>query len=281
MRPAALAALALALAAPAAGAQTMRSMTVARQQHGEPRLHATVAFGAGGIAIQPAPQGTLYAAELTWDDERFAPRARYDAAAAHLAVGLEPRERPGLDMAPARHLDQRAVIALSPTAELELDAVLGAAEADLELGGLRLAELRVRTDATRATVRFSRPNPGACSRAEFRAGAAELSLVRLGDSGCRAVRVEGGVGTVTLDLRGAWPAEAAVDVAVTLGGVRLRVPDGLGVRLTLERLAASFQPAGFARVGDAWVSEGYARAERKLELRVAAKVGGVQVERVE
>lgn len=281
MRRPALALLALALVAPAAGAQTMRSMAVARQQHGETRLRAAITFGAGEVSIQPAPAGTLYAADLTWDADRFVPRTRYDAATAHLAIGLERVGGAGVRVASTRHLTQRAVIALSSAAELDLDATLGAAEANLELGGLRLAELRIRTDASRATIRFSRPNPGACSRAEFRGGAAELEVVHLGDAGCRTVRVEGGVGTLTLDLSGAWPPEATVDVAVTLGGVRLRVPRDLGVRLTLERFAASFQPAGFTREGGAWVSEGYASATRKLDLRVAAKVGGVQVERME
>jgi hypothetical protein len=273
--------LALALVAPAAGAQTMRSMSVSRQLHGETRLRASIAFGAGEVSIQPAPDGTLYAADLTWDADRFVPRTRYDAAAAHLAVALEPTGGAGVRVVSARRLEQRAVIALSPATELDLDATVGAADATLELGGLRIAELRVRTDATRATVRFSRPNPGACSRAEFRSGAAELAVVHLGDAGCRGVRVEGGVGTVTLDLAGAWPAEAELDVSVTLGSVRLRVPRDLGVRLTLERFAASFQPAGFTREGDAWVSAGYASAARKLAVRVAATVGGVAVERVE
>lgn len=280
MRPA-LVLLALVLAAPAAGAQTMRSMSVSRQLHGETRLRAAISFGAGEVSIQPAPEGTLYAADLTWDADRFVPRTRYDAATAHLAVGLEPIGGAGVRVVSARRLEQRAVIALSPATELDLDATVGAADATLELGGLRLAELRIRTDATRATVRFSRPNPGACSRAEFRSGAAELEVVHLGDAGCRAVRVEGGVGTVMLDLAGAWPAEAELDISVTLGSVRLRVPRDLGVRLTLERFAASFQPAGFTREGGAWITEGYATAARKLELRVAATVGGVQVERVE
>jgi len=277
----ALVLLALALAAPAAAAQSMRSMSVSRQQHGETRLRAAIAFGAGEVSVQPAPEGTLYAANLTWDAARFVPRTRYDAAAAHLTVALEPVGGGGVRVASTRQLAQRAVIALSAAAELDLDATVGAADADLELGGLRLAELRIRTDATRATVRFSRPNPGACSRAEFRSGAAELQVVHLGDAGCRAVRVEGGVGTVTLDLRGAWPAEAELDVRVTLGSVRLRVPPDLGVRLTLERFAASFQPAGFTREGDGWVTDGCATAARKLDLRVAATVGGVQIERVE
>ncbi len=278
---AALVFLALALAAPAAGAQTMRSMSVSRQLHGETRLRAAIAFGAGDVSIQPAPEGTLYAADLTWDADRFVPRTRYDAATAHLTVALEPVGGAGVRVVSARRLTQRAEIALSPATELDLDATVGAADATLELGGLRLAELRIRTDATRAAVRFSRPNPGACSRAEFRSGAAELEVVHLGHAGCRAVRVEGGVGTVTLDLAGAWPAEAELDVSVTLGSVRLRVPRDLGVRLTLERFAASFQPAGFTREGTGWVTEGYATAARKLELRVAATVGGVQVERVE
>jgi hypothetical protein len=70
-----------------------------------------------------------------------------------------------------------------------------------------------------------------------------------------------------------------LEAVVTLGGVRLVVPDGLGVRLALDRVAASFKPEGFVRQGDAWVSEGYDAATRKVDVRIAAKVGGVEVTR--
>ena len=58
----------------------------------------------------------------------------------------------GLRVSNREHLAQDAVIELSPTADLALDASLGAVEAGLELGGLRITEARIRTAASKATL---------------------------------------------------------------------------------------------------------------------------------
>ena len=277
--PAVLPILCLALALAPARAQDLRSLTVSRQLHGETLLRATIALAAGDLTLQPAATGTLYAVELAWDQARFRPRASYDAPNSLLGVGIERREEGGIQLASTPELDQRAAVGLSPAAELELDVAVRAGNADVELGGLRVRSLRFRAEAGRAVVRWSRPNAGACSRAEFTAEAAELRLQGLGWSGCRALRVRGGVGTITVDLGGDWPADAVLEADVTLGGVRLVVPRRLGVRLSVDRVAATFRPEGFVRQGDAWLSEGYDAATRKVDVRIAAKVGGVEVTR--
>ena len=270
---------ALLLTATPLWSQDLRALTASRQLHGETLLRAAIALAAGDLTLRSAAPGTLYAVDLSWDQARFQPRASYDAPNSLLGVRLERRAESGIQLASTPELDQRAAVALSPAAELELDVAVRAGNADVELGGLRVRSLAFRAEAGRAVVRWSRPNVGTCSRAEFSAEAAELRLEGLGWSGCRALRIKGGVGAITVDLGGDWPADAVVEADVTLGGVRLVVPRRLGVRLSVDRVAASFRPEGFVRQGDAWLSEGYDAATRKVDVRIAAKVGGVEITR--
>jgi hypothetical protein len=65
---------------------------------------------------------------------------------------------------------------------------------------------------------------------------------------------------------------------MAMGEVTLRLPRKVGVRLTLDRFLARFEPAGLVRTGNAFQSPGYDRAERRLDVAVRTAVGGVKVE---
>jgi hypothetical protein len=175
-------------------------------------------------------------------------------------------------------LQQSANVAFSPSTELDLAVNLGAVDADLELGGLRLASLDLQTGASRSVVRFSRPNSTRCRSAELTSGAAELSVVSLGNSRCDRVQVEGGVGSVTLDFGGAWTSSSRVSVRMAMGQLTLRLPRRLGVRVTMDKFLSSFDSAGMVRQGNTFTTPGYDRADRTLDLEVTAAVGGVRVE---
>lgn len=260
-----------------AAAQTMRTTTVSRQYHGEKQLSARIEFGAGTLALRPAAPGTLYGMRLYYDTERFQPVSRYEAATGDLLLGVSSTGGGGIRVSSRKQLHQEAVIELSPEVELSLDVELGAVEAGLDLGGLRLLEAHVKTAASKTILRFSRQNPGDCRTLELNAGAAEFSAYGLGNSRCRSIRFEGGVGDVTLDLTGAWDADARVVAKLTLGGLTLRLPRDLGVELDMDRFLATFSSTGFEKRGSTYVSEGYDGKARHLSISVTSNVGDVKV----
>jgi len=65
---------------------------------------------------------------------------------------------------------------------------------------------------------------------------------------------------------------------MTMVRLTLRLPQGPGVRMPLDRFFASFSPAGFTRQGEQFVTPDYEAARRKIDLRVASSVGAVKVE---
>ena len=274
MRRAVLLALALGIQAGAARAQEMRPFTTFRQLHGENRLQAPLEYAAGALRVAPGRPNELYRMDLAFDGARFAPISDYDASRNAVALGLRRGGTGGVRVVSREQLQQSANVAFSPGAELDL----GAADADLELGGLRLASLDFQTGASRSVVRFSRPNATRCRSAELTSGAAELSVVGLGNSRCDRIVVEGGVGSVTLDFGGAWTSSSAATVRMAVGQLTLRLPRGLGVRVRMDKFLSSFDPAGMIRQGSTFTTPGYDRAERRVDLDVTAAVGGVRVE---
>ena len=267
----------LVVATPLA-AQTMRSTTVSRQRHSIRDLNARIEFAAGTITLRPARGPVLYSMNLQYDADRFSPVSRFDPATSGLVLGVQNVGNAGLRVSSKRHLQQNAIVELSPDVNLSLEVSFGAVEAGIDLGGLRLTDARIRTAASQSSIRFSQPNRAVCSRLELNAGAAKFEAVALGNSGCQEIRFDGGVGEVTLDLTGQWVTDARLVANVAVGGLTLRLPRQLGVELVVDRFLASFNPVGFSRRGSSYFSEGYDARQRHLRIEIKTTVGDINVE---
>ena len=276
-----LLALALVLGTSSAQAQTMRPFATFRQLHGETRLSAKLEYGAGSLRIGPGQPAELYRMDLSYDEDRFVPLSDFDATQGSVLLGLRAAGDAGVRVVSRNQLQQVAAVAFSPRVDLALDLTLGAVDADVELGGLRVSTLDLKTGASRSVVRFSQPNLTRCRRADFSAGAAEFSVIGLGNSRCDDIEFEGGIGKVTLDFSGAWSSSARVQVKMAVGELTLRLPRKVGVRLAMDRFLSRFAPAGLVLRGHQFVSPGYDHAQRKLDLDLTTAMGGVNVEWVE
>ncbi len=263
-----------------ARAQTLREYSSTRQDHGESRLAATIQYAGGTLSLVPAPPGILYALRLTYDADRFAPVARFDPAVPRLTLGTEALPRTGGVRVSHGGTPPAATVGLGTRADLDLDIELGAAEAQLELGGIRISRLTLQTGASKTVVRFSEANPIRCSTADLSAGAAELLVTGLGYSRCGQINFRGGVGKVTLDFSGRWAGPVELDAEMAMGELVLRLPKGAGVKLELDKFLASFAPAGLVRSADGrtWSSAGFAGASQQLVVDLESAFGGVTVE---
>jgi hypothetical protein len=259
-------------------AQTMRSTTVTRQRSNIPDLSARVEFAAGTLTLRAMRGSALYRMNLAYDADRYSPVSRFDPATNNLIIGVQNVGSSGLRVSSKRHLEQSAVVELSAEVNLSLDLRLGAVEAGVDLGGLKLTDARIRTAASQTSVRFSQPNRAVCSSLEVNAGAAKFEAVALGNSGCQEIRFDGGVGEVTLDLTGQWVVDSRLVANVAVGGLTLRLPRQLGVELVVDRFLASFNPVGFSRRGSSYFSEGYDGRERHLRIEIKTTVGDINVE---
>ena len=270
--------LALALFATPLAGQTMRSTTATRQRQAINDLNARIEFAAGTLTLRPARAATLYRMDLQYDADRYSPISRFEAATNGLVLGVQNVGASGLRVSSKRHLQQNAVIELSPEVNLSLDVSFGAVEAGMDLGGLRLTDARIRTAASQTSLRFSQPNRAVCSSLELNAGAAKFEAVGLGNSGCQEIRFDGGVGEVTLDLTGQWVSDSRLVANVAVGGLTLRLPRQLGVELVVDRFLASFNPVGFSRKGSSYFSQGYDERDRHLRIEIKTTVGDINVE---
>jgi hypothetical protein len=269
--------LAAAAGASPAAAQTLRTLSSARQLHGDSALTVDVTYAAGRFRLEPAAAGDLYRMELRYDEDKFTPVRDYDPATGVLRLGLKGRSD-NVSLGDRRRGETPSLdVALTTEVPLDVDIKLGAAEAYVEFGGLALRRVSYHTGASKSQVRFSSPNPLACDELTFEVGAAEFTATDLGNANCRHMTFDGGVGAVSLDFTGNWRASADARVHVAMGSVKLFLPRDVGVAISLDRFLASFDRYGFTKRGDRYYSDNFSSARYRLNLDVEAVFGGIEV----
>ena len=272
MRSEAAALLAAAvLAAAPAHAQDWRSVTSARQLHGEREVAVRLEYGAGRLQVGPADGGLLYRMQLRYDERSMRPVSEYDDGVLRLGVrGHRQNQR--------IRRGGTAAIGLAPAVPMDLALSFGAGEAEVELGGMAVRRLDLSTGASETSLRFSSPNRVAADVVSLSAGAASLRATGLGNSRATRYVFDGGVGDVTLAFDGVWDRDASLDVDMGLGSVTLRFPRGLGVRIQKDSFLTSFSPGGMVRRGDAWYSRDWDTAEHRLTVQIDAALGSIDVQ---
>jgi hypothetical protein len=273
-------ALALPIAVHAQESDRWRSYDVSRQLHDSVPQRIKVQYGAGRVDVRATDDPLLYAMHLRYDELRASPLHRHDAEQRSTLLGLERRR--GIRSSSTGDSESGELrLALPRSIPLDLDLEFGGTEAMLELGlgGLALQSVRLECGATDATLGFTVPNRAHMRELDVSVGAAGFTALHLANANADLIRVRGGVGVVDLDFSGVWSRDLAVESRVALGKLTLRVPDDVGVRVEIQRVAAGFDHTGLVKRDDAWYSRNWETARHKLRIRAETVFGGIAVER--
>jgi hypothetical protein len=262
--------LALVACDRASAQEDWQTFNTARQSAGEELLHVKVEYGAGTLTMGPGARGQLYSANMRYDAGAFTPIHTY--ADGRLRLGFESANVRGRNMK-AGHL----AVQLAPDVPVELELQFGAAEANIDLGGVRIRQLDVQTGASRTTLDVAQPNRETCRSATFQVGAARFHATGLGNLRTERLSVQGGVGDVMLDFTGEWATSMTANVDMGLGSLTLRMPHGLGVRIVRTGRLSSFDSEGLTKRGEAYYSADWETADNKLTLTINAALGSVRV----
>lgn len=265
-----LAACAAAAVPAAAAGQEWETLSLNRAYNGESALAVDLEYGAGTLTVRPAQSGSLYRAALRFDADAFEPLSSYENGV--LRIGLDGEHVRG------KHIEGGSLsLELSPRVPLDLELAFGAAEAELELGGLSVRNLELSTGASVTQLSFSEPNRIQAESISLQVGAARLEARGLGNSRAHELSVEGGVGEIDLDFSGTWSSDMSAKVEMGLGKLTLRLPRGLGVRIHKEGLLAAIDAEGLVKQGEVYSTPDFDSAQRKLTIDVDAAFNAIDV----
>jgi hypothetical protein len=112
---------------------------------------------------------------------------------------------------------------------LSVDLTIRAGESRVDLGGLSLTDLTVDLAMGEHRLDFSEPLAVAPRQVRLDGGMGEIRFERLGNARAGDLQASGHMGSVTVDLGGAWPVGTMADVTLNnlMGELRLEAPAGL------------------------------------------------------
>ena len=250
-------------------------------------LEVDVRLPAGGVRLHAGRADALYRADVTLCGEHTLASAELTAGSATTAgwLTLSLVRRPGVFVGfGGEHNEMR--LDLTPSLPLLLDLKLGEGESVIDLGGLEVRRFHLLAGAGDSRIIFSRPNAESAPEVDIEGTVGDIGVDLLGNANASKIIVAGGVGSLEVDLSGAWRRDASVEIRGSVGDVVLKLPgtggDGpsAGLRLRVGKpWGNGLEPAGYQRRGDDLLSEGYDTASPKIDVKVLPGIGRLSVVR--
>ena len=92
------------------------------------------------------------------------------------------------------------------------------------------------------------------------------------------LRVEGGAGTLFVDLSGAWKQSFDGRISGGVGTVTVRLPSSVGVRVHAGGGLGAVNAPGFQRDGEAYINSAYGKSPVTLTLDIQGGIGTINLE---
>ena len=205
------------------------------------KANLTLSFGAGRMMLQAGEEGALVQGTATYNVADLAPEVSVEGTSVEIDQGDLHLE--GVPDLRGSELVNQWDLALGMQ-EMDLRVNAGAYEGEMELGGLRLANLHVSDGVAKVRLSFSRPNLVPMEQLRYDTGASDVQLVSLANAGFAHMVFSGGAGSYVLDYSGDLARPATVRVDVGLCSLRIVVPEGTAAQLKFDGGLANIELAG-------------------------------------
>ena len=180
--------------------------------------------------------------------------------------------------------DQEAAelaLELPTEAELHLDYKIKAGKIDMQLGGLKIADMAMETMAGEVNVDFKEPNRIDMANLDLNTKVGESKFIHLGNARFRDADINGGIGEMTIDFTGEMAKDAVARVDLDIGETAIILPREAGTKLSVSKflfLSHFDLPYELRQDGRYYFTENYDRADQTFQLRVSSGLGECRVE---
>ena len=246
----------------------------------EKSVDADVRVDVGSLEISSNSSPNVYSVEMEYDKARFSSSIQYNNSSdrsdeGRLSLRLETRHEGRIG---PRGAGARLRLNLSSELPMKLNLRTGVGEARLSLSGLKLSRLDLESGVGGTRISAFEPNSVPCDTIRFKNGVGGLDATGLANLNFRNLEFEGGVGGANLDFTGEWKHDADIRVQVGVGGVSLRMPREIGVRVETEKhFLSGMHLDDFNQRDSYYFSRNYDQASIHVSVRVMTGIGGFRV----
>ncbi len=198
------------------------------ESQGAQRLEVGLEFGVGQLRIVPQDMEDVATLDVSYDTRRIEYDIEYyvKQRTGHLLVESSTRRKHNIDTE-----DNELDLILSTRYPTVLELDIGACDAEIDLGGIRLEEVNINVGAASGDFDFSMPNPHRLKEMSIDAGASSLDVRNIGNANFEVFSFDGGAGSFDLDFRGTYTGESRIDIDIGLSSADIILPEGIPVRV--------------------------------------------------
>jgi hypothetical protein len=246
----------------------------------EKTLESAIRFDIGSIEISgDRPGDSLYSYSLEYDKATFSPDVQYipalDGTEGRFNFNLQSTRRLGIH---PKNYNNKLLISFNRTLPLKLMIESGVGDARLSLSGLKLSRLDFESGVGAAKMSAYEPNSIPCEYIRLKSGVGRFETIGLGYLNFRQFEFEGGVGSTDLDFSGEWKHNADINIKVGVGGVIVRLPRELGVKVEAEKnFLSGLHLEDFDKQGSYYYSKNYDKASVRVSINVETGIGGLRI----
>ncbi len=258
----------------------MVSMSRTQTMVGEKSLESNIRFDIGSLEIAGEPTAvSLYSFYLEYDKAGYTPDIQYNSALGgtegRFSFSLQSTHRLGIRR---ERQTNRLRLAFTNSIPLNLKVTTGVGDARLSLSGMRISRIDFESGVGGAKMSSYEPNPIPCEYVKLKNGVGAIDAIGLGNLNFRELEFEGGVGGANLDFTGKWKQNADIRIQVGVGGVNVRMPREIGVRVEAQKhFLSGLQLEGFIKRDSYYYSENYEKAAIRVSVEVATGIGGLKI----
>jgi len=273
-------ALVLIIASPILAEDTPGREDLSINKTDESEVFVEIDFSAGELRISPGSSDLIANVKGDYDDRYFEHDCYYKKNRGDGDLFLEVSTIDH-NFGDIDGCDNYWMLELGTGVPMELNIDIGAADCDLDLGGIMLTSLDMDVGAADCDIYFSERNPEKIDDISIDAGASSLKVVDLGNANFRYLNFDGGVGSYELDFSGEFNFDAEATVSVGLGSIEVYIPEDVGVKLRTDDgffSSVDFPRRKFREIrDDVWESKNWDSAKAHLELDIDVGMGSVDI----
>jgi hypothetical protein len=158
---------------------------------------------------------------------------------------------------------------------MNLELNVGAAKANIDLGGIELRSFDLNVGAADIALDFSKPNPAEMDRLDVEAGAAHMELMNLANAHAHRIMLSAAGGDFRLDFNGDIERDLLVEIEMAAGNVDLIFPEGVPVEVTVDGALVNVSYSGtWEKEGICYLQEGEGPS---IFVSVTASAGGLNL----
>jgi hypothetical protein len=255
----------------------MASMSQSQPLRQEKSLDSTILFDIGSLEITSSRKNTaLYSFDLDYDKASYQPEVQYNSGAeGRFSFDLHSTNKGGLRR---QRQSNRLRLEFTDSIPLSLKVNAGVGDARLSLTGMKISRIEFESGVGGAKISAYEPNTIPCEYVRLKNGVGGFDATGLGYLNFREFEFEGGVGGANLDFSGEWKQNADIRIQVGVGGVNVRMPREIGVRVEAEKhFLSGLHLDGFTMKDSYYYSQNYDTAAIKVSVRINTGIGGLRI----